>query len=506
MDLLKDSWIPARNSSNGQARKLTLQELLCTGDQYTLSLPRDDLEFAALQLLICLVQVLFTPDDKNNLENRIRSPMTETEFCSVIQNTADWFRVDHPDYPFMQVKGVKARNPTPLDKLLAGLDTATNSRFVNEPGLAEKVCGGCAAIALYNQANNAPSFGGGFKFGLRGTCPASTLIQSVKGFNDLRATIWFNILTSKTIRDEFNLLDSNANNEPTWVDHISNDGPILASTIGLLRGLFWQPAHVELCQEGEGGKCSLCGDVENELYHGFNKAKFKYTVEGLWPHPHSPQLLLSKKGQIIEKFFGYTTSAPAWTQLSRFLVERDLEDGQREGHRPAAVLKQSRNYWRHLKKNLVFIAGGYRNNRASILERRHDTIVINAGWQDNTEIVHDLVQLGLGFRTALDASLKTFSGGIKGKDRKTKGLSFDVHKIGEKRFYRQSEALMLGGFAGINFDSPGPTFDKLRQELGNICRDIFDNLTEPYIHEPELLRTRAIARRVLEKRIKELNT
>jgi CRISPR system Cascade subunit CasA len=506
MDLLKDYWIPAHNSSNGQVKKLNLQKLLCTEGQYTLSLPRDDLEFAALQLLICLVQVLFPPNDKKNLENRIRSPMTETEFSSVIQNCADWFRVDHPDYPFMQVKGVKAQHPTSLDKLLAGLDTATNSRFVNEPGLAEKVCSGCAAIALYNQANNAPSFGGGFKFGLRGTCPASTLIQSTKGFNDLRATIWFNILTWDTINSEFNPLDSKADNEPTWVEPISNDRPILASRIGLLRGLFWQPAHVELCKASEGGKCSLCGDVENELYHGFNKAKFNYTVEGLWPHPHSPQLLLSKKGQIIEKFFGYTTSAPVWTQLSRFLVERELEEGRMEGHRPAAVLRQSRHYWRHLQKNLVLIAGGYRNSQASILERRHDTIVINAGWQDNTEIVHDLVQLGLGFRTALDASLKTFSGGIKGKDRKTKGLSFDVYKIGEKRFYRQSEALMLEGFAGIDFDSPGPTFDKLRLELANTCRDIFDTLTEPYIHEPELLRTRAIARRVLEKRIKELTT
>lgn len=506
MDLLRDSWIPAHYSSNGQEKKLTLQELLCTSDQYALSLPRDDLEFAALQLLICLVQVLFTPDDKASLEDRIRSPMTETEFSSVIQNTEDWFRVDHPDHPFMQVKGIRANNPTPLDKLLAGLDTATNSRFVNEPGLAEKICGGCAAIAFYNQANNAPSFGGGFKFGLRGTCPASTLVQSVKGYNDLRATIWFNILTSDTINDELNTLDSNACNEPTWVKPISNDSPILASKIGLFRGFFWQPAHVELCKAGEGGKCSLCGCDENVLYDGFNKAKFSYTVEGLWPHPHSPQLLLSKQGEIIEKFFGYTTSAPAWTQLSRFLVEKELEDGQREGHRPAAVLKQSKINWRHLDKRLVFVAGGYLNKQASILERRHDTLVINAGWQDRTEVVHDLVSVGLGFRMALDASLKTFSRGIKGKDRKTKGISFDIYKIGEKRFYRQSEALMLEGFASINFDSPVPTLDKLRQELCSICRDIFENLTEPYIHEPELLRTRAVARRVLEKRIKELNT
>ena len=173
MDLLKNSWIPARHALNGQLKKLTLSELLCANDKWALSLPRDDLEFAALQLLVCLAQVLFPPDDKTGLEQRIRAPMSEQEFEAGIQKTDNWFSVDHPEYPFMQVKGVKAKGPTPLDKLLAGLDTATNSRFVNQPGLADKICGGCAAIALYNQANNAPSFGGGFKFGLRGSCPAS---------------------------------------------------------------------------------------------------------------------------------------------------------------------------------------------------------------------------------------------------------------------------------------------------------------------------------------------
>lgn len=64
---------------------------------------------------------------------------------------------------FYAGSGVKATEPTGMDKLLAGLTGATNCAFVNEPGLADALCGGCTAIALFNQANNAPSFGGGFK-------------------------------------------------------------------------------------------------------------------------------------------------------------------------------------------------------------------------------------------------------------------------------------------------------------------------------------------------------
>jgi CRISPR system Cascade subunit CasA len=508
MDLLRSAWIPVQNQiSGGQSRKLTLRQLLCSDTRWSLSLPRDDLEFAALQLLVCMVQVLFPPVDKDGLQQRIRKPMSEKEYETGIQSMEDWFCVDHPEYPFMQVKGVKANIVTSLDKLLAGLDTATNSRFVNEPGLADRLCGGCAAVALYNQANNAPSFGGGFKFGLRGTCPVSTLIQTcMPEYNHLRTTIWFNVLTTENLENEISLIRPKACNDPTWVTVISNRASIGAEDIGFVRGLFWQPNHVELCGPNEGGRCSLCGHRVDKLYDGFYKAKFNFNVEGLWPHPHSPKILMRKKGQILEKFYNYTTAAPSWTQLSRFVVQKELEDGQQEGRSPAAVLLQAKAYWRQLKNRLVFMAGGYRNNQASIVERRHDTLVLNSGWQDYSEIVEELVEVGLGFRAALDASLKTFSGGIKSKDRKTKGIGLDVYKLGEKQFYRRSEGVMVESFSTIDFESPRASFEKIEHALSGTCRDIFENLTEPYVHEPELLRTRAIARRVLEKRLKEIRT
>lgn len=505
MNLLRSAWIPVQRPAGGQSKKLTLQELLCSDEKWALSLPRDDLEFAALQLLICIVQVLFPPNDKAALEKQIRAPMQEKVYEDGIQPMTDWFGLDHPDFPFLQVKDVNANSPTTLDKLLAGLDTATNSRFVNEPGLADKLCGGCAAIALYNQANNAPSFGGGFKFGLRGTCPTSTLIQScLPGYNDLRATIWFNILTSETLKKEFSLVKPVACNDPTWVTPISSQDPVKWYEIGLLRGLFWQPNHVELINSDESGNCCLCGCEAENLIPGFKKAKFTYTVEGLWPHPHSPRIIQATRGRIIDQFFRYTTSAPSWTQLSRFIVKKNIGDGQKEGHRPAAVVLQAKTHWRHLNSRLVFIAGGYRNNQASIIERRHDILALNSGWQEHTDVIEELVNLGLGFRAALDAALKTFCGGIKGKDRKTKGIGAPIYKTGEQQFYRQTENLMLDTFSRIDFSAAQSVMCSLKDTLSRQCRLIFENLTEPYVHDPEFLRTRVIARRVLEKRLKEI--
>lgn len=42
-----------------------------------------------------------------------------------------------------------------MEKLLAGVSGATNCAFVNQPGQGEALCGGCTAIALFNQANQA---------------------------------------------------------------------------------------------------------------------------------------------------------------------------------------------------------------------------------------------------------------------------------------------------------------------------------------------------------------
>ncbi len=99
----------------------------------------------------------------------------------------------------MQTKGVKANDVTPMEKLLAGVSGATNCAFVNQPGQGEALCGGCTAIALFNQANQAPGFGGGFKSGLRGGTPITTFVCGI----DLRSTVLLNVLTIPRLQKQF---------------------------------------------------------------------------------------------------------------------------------------------------------------------------------------------------------------------------------------------------------------------------------------------------------------
>lgn len=498
MNLLTDHWIPVRPVNGGTPQAITLEQLLCGDKHWLLSLPRDDMELAALQLLICLVQVSWIPENEQALHSYVTKPLSMDAFRQGISKWQDTFCLDHPEHPFMQVKGVDAKEPTGMDKLLAGLTGATNCTFINEPGQGEALCCGCTAIVLFNQANNAPSFGGGFKSGLRGGSPVTTLVQAVDSrFTDLRTTIWLNVLTQSSLvtlmGDELQLSQL-----PTWQQPIVAGASIAAANIGLVRGLFWQPDHIELCPAIGAGQCTGCGQHVDQRYSGFFKAKFNFTVDGTWPHPHSPRLLQVKKGETQEKFLAFTTSAPSWTQLSRVLVKLQPEKG--DAQLPAAVVNQCGKIFRHAKTQLI--VGGYRNNQASILERRHEVMTINQGWQDYSEVIEAVVQIGLNYKTALRKSLYTFVEGVKTSEIKGAGVA--VHELAERQYYRQSELLIPNLLATLNFSEPLTQLDALRNQLQQLCIALFEQVTAPYQHHPKLVRTLAVARKSLCKHLSDL--
>lgn len=517
MNLLQDSWIPVRNDETGHSTHISLQTLLCTQTQpWVLHLPRDDMEMAAIELLIAIAQVLWTPKDIREWVRRIATPLSEAEYQQGISPYSDWFSLDHPQWPFMQVRKVKAAEPTDMAKLFPGLTGATNSCFVNQPGVAAAACGGCSAIALFNQASNAPGFGGGFKAGLRGSAPVTTLVQGP----DLRQTVWLNVLTRESL-DTLAIEWGSAMEEPTWVVPIKEDSVIPGARIGLLRGLLWQPAHIELLPAAEGGRCHCCGQVVDKLYRGFNKAKFNYKVEGLWPHPFSPRIQQKKGGTVEDKFVAFTTPTPTWTQLSRYVVQQKLgseknsDNAKDIGQEPAEVIKQIRRHWVDMgesdwSRKFLLLAGGYRNNQASILDRRHTVFELNKGWVEYGKTIQELIQLAMNYKTILRSTLYTVAMGIDKAKRerrgrtetiKLKGTGVALHEIGEQQFYLRTEDKIMQMVAVTDFANPAPFYAELHGYLTKVCRTLFDEVTAPYRHDPVLVRTLAIARASLYKKI-----
>jgi CRISPR system Cascade subunit CasA len=507
MNLLKHPWIPARlRQGAADSRLLTLEELLCGSEEWEIALPRDDLEMACLQMLVSLVQVMFPPEDGHDLRNRAKTQLSPEEFAEGADKLVDWFDLDHAEWPFMQIRGVKADEMTPIQKLLIGLPEGNNHAFFNETGEVRFLGAPITAIALFHQAVNCPSFGGGFKGGLRGGAPITTLVSG----NHLRETLWRNVLTREKVGT---MLPGYAfdfeQDRPTWVNPTQRGENVFTSRIGLLRGLFWQPAHIELIRADHEISCDLLGGPRGLAYAGFLKEKFTYNVEGTWPHPHGALLITTKKNKREEKFLSFTTTAPAWTQMSEFVVFRG-GDKEPQGSRPALPVTQFGETWR--KTPLRLLVGGYRANKASVVERRHELYSLASGWEAHKNSINHMVNLAKEAKKKLISAVKLAEEGkkrTKPQEKPKKGLGTFAKRgnrqtglfcLAEEMFYRLTESLVQRAFADMPCDDEA-RFNahriKFVTDLSEVCKVIFSELTDPYTAKPELVPVIAVARNIL---------
>lgn len=491
MNLLLDPWIPVRAVGGiGAFQMVTYRELLCEPGKWQVSLPRDDLELACIQLLICMTQVIFLPEDDQALRVRNAALLTQNAFIAGVAPYLAWFDLDHPQYPFMQSREVRAAEDTPIQKLLIGLPEGNNHAFFNEVGEARALSAPVAAIALFNQSSNSPSFGGGFKGSLRGGAPITTLVNG----NDLRETIWRNVLTRHRIQKRQIKVFKAGEDQPTWVNPIKEKETIHWNEIGLLRGLFWQPARLKLVRANIPTSCDLLGGRPVPVYVGFSKEKFNFTVEGLWPHPHGVMLLSTKKGVFEQRFASFTTTAPAWTHLSEFVVPSPLATDSSAGSVPAEAVTQASEVFHG--ESLHLMVGGYRTKQASVIERRHELMSLAQGWSDDKGRMQQLVDLGKDTKSMLRGKLYFAAQGSK--DKGLKGIGAAIHETAEKLFYARTESLIHETFSNaLTFKEWRSAKVAFAKQLADHCRAIFEELTDPYAMNRDLIAIIAWARRGL---------
>lgn len=491
MNLVDDPWIPVRtDGGTGAFQLLTYRELLCNADNWQVSLPRDDLELACIQLLVCMTQVMFLPEDKPTLRMRLAGPLSLEAFDAGVAPYRDWFDLDHPTQPFMQTRGVKASEATPIQKLLIGLPEGNNHAFFNEAGEVRRLSGPLAAISLFNQASNSPSFGGGFKGSLRGGAPITTLVAGTT----LRDTVWRNVLTRPHIAARQIMTPGFDQDQPTWVKPIREKEIIRWNEIGLVRGLFWQPARVELVKSEVNAPCDVLGGKAVPVYTGFLKEKFNFTVEGVWPHPHGAMMMALKKDALEQRFASFTTTAPAWTLLSEFVVPKNINDHDAtEGSIPAGPVIQANELG---DGDMHLLVGGYRTNQASVLERRHELMSLAQGWSDDKERLKQLVDLGKEAKKALRGKLYFAVQG--NKDKGLKGIGAAIHETAEKLFFARTESFIHETFSNaLTFKEWKVAKAGFTKQLATHCRTIFEELTGPYAMKPELIPVIAWAHRSL---------
>ena len=505
MNLLKDNWIPVK-TGNEEVQLIKLQDLLCQEEEWQLCLNRDDMELAALQLLVCLVQVIFIPENKRQLLERWQKPLTSEKYEAGIQPFLDWFDLLHPKYPFMQIAKIDGKkgdkNWSSLQKLFVGLPEGTSkgpssNAFFNEVKEIETSELSFVAIALFQQATNGLSLGGkAFSCGLKGSMPLTTLLRG----DTVRGSIWLNILSQEALykyAPHFLVLNEDY---PVWVREAKRGKEKeVAHEIGLLRGLFWQPAQIRLTFD------------DKQQPTGFVKKVGLCKIKGIWHHPHTPVDLTIFATQDAEAkkrpFLSARADQPLWSDLLSFLYSRSqFNPEKREGFGRALVVQQYHDAFARITKTVNLGVGGYVKGKSaeSLAARRHEMYGLDASWNENFANIQFIVDLGISIQKILLSAVIKFGeiGVDREKPRKKKNKLFNGLKLRSSQIYfRNSEAVMHSILRNINIKDA----EVAKQKFSKIAIGTFDFLITPMMSsDPMMIRAGIKSRAFLIAGLKKL--
>lgn len=503
MNLLKDNWIPVQ-IGNEEVQLIKLQDLLCCEEDWQLCLNRDDMELAALQLLVCLVQVVFIPENKRQLLERWQKPLTSEEYEKGVQPFLDWFDLLHPRYPFMQTVNIDGKkedkNWSSLQKLFVGLPEETSkspssSAFFNEVKEIEtsELC--FVVIALFQQATNGMSLGGSaFSCGLKGLMPLTTLLRG----KSIRESIWFNILSKDTLQKYAPQFLQIQDDCPVWVKETKRKNEHeLSHEIGLLRGLFWQPARIKLTFNNAGQAT------------GFLKESGTCTIKGIWHHPHTPLDIgvFTQQDEKKNPFLSARGNLPLWHDLLSFFYSRSqFNPEKREGVGRALVVQQYYEVFAVRTKVINLIVGGYVKGKSteSLAARKHEMYGLDASWNENFTSIQFVVDLGISIQKVLLSAIIKFGeiGIDREKHRKKKNKLFNGLKLkGSQIYFQNSEAVMHSILRNITVKDT----EVAKQKFFKIAIGTFDFLITPMMSsDPVLIRAGIESRAFLIAGLKKL--
>lgn len=493
-NLLIEKWIPVE--TGGITEKISLKQLLCEDGDWEISLYRDDMELAAIQMLVSMVQVVFMPEDEDALRESFDDLMGSVQYDKGVAPFLEWFDLLHKETPFMQTSSAKAKQATTLQKFFVGLPEGSSTSqssngFFNQINEIVSLTLGEAAIAIFQQATNGHSLGGApFSKGIKESMPLTTLIKE----STLREIIWSNILDKSYLKQHTTLLTGDKIDKPTWVEGPSFDKnkPENAMKISLLRGLFWQSAKILL-------------NTKDGLSIDFIKEPGPCALKGYWHHPHTPiDLVRFKNNNPKEKpFLSASKDFPLWQNMLSFLYTKDSNE---QGFSRAIVVSAyEQNLGRGKKINLI--VGGYvkGGSTESLAGRKHEIYSLNMGWNQQKKEIGLLIDYALSAQKELNTGIYNFGRNLKleGKSdgqEKSNLIKKHLQPKAKNSYFLNSESIMHSILRRLKMDDVG----KYKKHFVGLALQTFDDILAPYEHDPKYLKAIVQSRRTLSYKLKEI--
>jgi CRISPR system Cascade subunit CasA len=303
MNLINDRWIPIRRA-DGSKDKITPWEI--TQDIHdekrkiiAVASPRPDFDGALTQFFIGILQTACTPDD-DTWWDWLDTPPEPKKLQSYLTPFSASFELDGPGPRFMQdYQPAELSDTSDIGALLIetpGENAIKKStdHFIKRNSV-QQLCADCAATALYTMQLNAPAGGVGYRVGLRGGGPLTTIVVG----KVLWETCWLNVLTrTNYISNPMLKAEIDSPLRFPWLTQTRISIPKVGQDTywGDIHPdqLFWgMPRRKYLISEDvpKAAICDLCGKKTTKVFKRYKKKNYGTNYVGTFEHTLSPHYM-----------------------------------------------------------------------------------------------------------------------------------------------------------------------------------------------------------------------
>ncbi|WP_313915851.1 type I-E CRISPR-associated protein Cse1/CasA [Tahibacter sp.] len=505
MNLLFDTWIPVITRS-GARRKVAPVDLTDGDDPpVELAAVRHDFDGALAQFLIGVFQSFLPPRGDREWERRLREPPHRDELLQVLGARRGAFELFDAEHPFLQDTSVSG-GLAEADAVSALLIDAPGGNTLKENkdifvkrGKLAAFAPDIAAQALLSLQINAPSGGVGYRTGLRGGGPLSTLVwPRWHGGPTAQATtlwekVWLNVLKVDWEDDDVDWAVALPWLRPARTSRKGDrDESIMHGSLRQGRGVdplcYWaSPRRIRLLRGDVTARCDLSDEVVDQPVIGVLAQNYgpNYPSDR-FEHPLSPYfrgkddpsqwLPLHPRGSGL----GFRD----WPTLCA-----DTGDGSALRRAAANVRELSRTSRRHSLKSLAagskaLWAFGYELDNAKVLTWQESELPLFPEYEDPVllaQFAGCLVAAAESARSLLRGALKEVFG----------SADTSLSDAAERLLFDQSEPAFyaaLNAFVGLPPQSDGEPADRdLRERWASTLRHVLLHVFDSYADSADVI-------------------
>lgn len=300
MNLIEDAWLKFRTPGGGF--RFGSPAVMADPEVVDLALPRADFQGAAWQFLIGLLQTAMPPENVEEWQASWHSPPTEDALAKRLR----------PWQPAFELFGGGPRFMQDLDPLTDARSASVGTLLIDAPGdqgirfntdhfvkrgIGEVMCPSCAAMALFTLQINAPSGGKGYRTGLRGGGPITTLVLPHDEAAPLWRKLWLNVLA----RTELSFEPPSPRDERLipWLGPTRTSARPGSETrpehVHPLHVYWAMPRRFRLEVDETSADCRICGWASEKSVSRIRATNYGFNYAGHWRHPLTPYRQDSKK-------------------------------------------------------------------------------------------------------------------------------------------------------------------------------------------------------------------